>query len=658
MIVIRTTTPGVFALAACCLLAHSSALAQSPDGSGTASGFLTITKSEDFKLTLFENSSDEVGFTAPELKLEGITPFGWKNYFVFLNSTMDIEGEAELLSGFIQFDANDPVNTPLLNLRFDWEVSKFDPPILISNTIPVDERLFEFNCTGDCGLTVGSLFGEGTIPRLFYQLPQEWFLFNSEVDADVVPEPFDLGTLPLTSGDISLSDDLLNDFLPITFKVDSRTDYLTAGTWFQPIFEIRGNALIQVELQKEDFLRSRIEDTANAFEALAIEGQLLGLGSQMASLGQKDILGIFGLGSHVSQDDLYSGADLAAAVANLIQVGQGTLDPSIATLAILAPFFEKQAKVLREIIADPPDPNYQEITTIVDVRFPTEALNFSPEVSSALADLFEAQSALAQNLEAQLTSIERYQGAWIAGEGEAADMQADALTEFAEAYPETASRLNSSLRSLRIAIEDTSAGSISFDRATLESSIALLRSNGLGADVIELLASLGIERPSEDWSALILPKLDDLLDAPVPADGTLPGALDSAVAATNDLASLADETPDAELSVSIDIRPFSTSNRVIPNLGLIPVGIFGSSTFDALQVDTSSVKFGPSGGPPIRWKIDTKDINRDGFVDLLLFFRARKTGIECGDTEATMTGRTFPGEEFIATDAIKTVWCR
>ena len=117
--------------------------------------------------------------------------------------------------------------------------------------------------------------------------------------------------------------------------------------------------------------------------------------------------------------------------------------------------------------------------------------------------------------------------------------------------------------------------------------------------------------------------------------------------------------PDSNANqVTIDIRPGSKKNKVVPYFGVIPVAILGSERFDVLQVDISSVTFGPAAAHPSESKYMTRDVNRDGFIDLVLFFRARQTGIRCGDTEATLVGKTALGSSFAATDRVKTVGCR
>jgi hypothetical protein len=112
------------------------------------------------------------------------------------------------------------------------------------------------------------------------------------------------------------------------------------------------------------------------------------------------------------------------------------------------------------------------------------------------------------------------------------------------------------------------------------------------------------------------------------------------------------------LPVDIDIRPFSRKNVIWPRWwGFVPVAILGSNDFDALQVDIPTVRFGPSGAEAIWWHPRARDTNRDGFSDLILLFKMRKTGIQCGDTSATLIGATFYGQVFTGTDSIRTVHC-
>jgi hypothetical protein len=107
--------------------------------------------------------------------------------------------------------------------------------------------------------------------------------------------------------------------------------------------------------------------------------------------------------------------------------------------------------------------------------------------------------------------------------------------------------------------------------------------------------------------------------------------------------------------VDIDVRPYNRHNRVIPwSSGLLPVAILGSADFDALQVDLATVRFGPSGASPFHRLAWARDVNRDGYTDLLVMFRVRDAGFARGDTEAVLTGSTYDMQAFEGTDSITT----
>lgn len=117
----------------------------------------------------------------------------------------------------------------------------------------------------------------------------------------------------------------------------------------------------------------------------------------------------------------------------------------------------------------------------------------------------------------------------------------------------------------------------------------------------------------------------------------------------------------AATPVNIDIKPGNKHNNFNPlSSGRIWVAILSDITpespFDPLsQVDIPTVQFGPDAAKAIRHK--ARDVNRDGLDDLLLQFQIRETGIACGETEATLTGETFGGQQFSGTDLMNTVGC-
>ena len=73
-------------------------------------------------------------------------------------------------------------------------------------------------------------------------------------------------------------------------------------------------------------------------------------------------------------------------------------------------------------------------------------------------------------------------------------------------------------------------------------------------------------------------------------------------------------------------------------------------------IDPLTLKFGPRqaniwGSPHVR------DVDGDGDEDLLVKFLIQQTGIACGDTSASLSGRTFDFQSISGSDAINTFNC-
>jgi hypothetical protein len=116
--------------------------------------------------------------------------------------------------------------------------------------------------------------------------------------------------------------------------------------------------------------------------------------------------------------------------------------------------------------------------------------------------------------------------------------------------------------------------------------------------------------------------------------------------------------------VVIDISPYSVINDIQPaSNNPIIVTIYNTSVadgddadFDAAQVQPTSVRFGIGEAQNTNgaWPLD---IEGDGDTDVQFIFNTQDTGILCGDTEVSLTGETFSGDQFIATDSITTDDC-
>ncbi|MFX1300789.1 MAG: PKD domain-containing protein [Promethearchaeota archaeon] len=108
------------------------------------------------------------------------------------------------------------------------------------------------------------------------------------------------------------------------------------------------------------------------------------------------------------------------------------------------------------------------------------------------------------------------------------------------------------------------------------------------------------------------------------------------------------------IPVAIDIKPGSDPNSINPkSKGVIPVAILHDDTFDPALVDPDSVRFGPNQAEPVHWAYE--DVDNDGDIDLILHFKTQATGIQAGDTEATLIADLIDGRQIIGVDSIRTV---
>jgi hypothetical protein len=113
---------------------------------------------------------------------------------------------------------------------------------------------------------------------------------------------------------------------------------------------------------------------------------------------------------------------------------------------------------------------------------------------------------------------------------------------------------------------------------------------------------------------------------------------------------------DPAVHPEIDIKPGSDPNSINPfSRGVVPVAIFGSEDFDVAGIDLTRLTFGIDDALPAIVGRRHRDVNADGFPDLLSHFRTAEIGIEIGDTEACLSGETLDGTPFSGCDTIRTV---
>ena len=132
--------------------------------------------------------------------------------------------------------------------------------------------------------------------------------------------------------------------------------------------------------------------------------------------------------------------------------------------------------------------------------------------------------------------------------------------------------------------------------------------------------------------------------------------------------------------MAIDIKPWSYPNSInTKSNGVVPVAILGSDTFDVTSVDVTTLSFGPGGATPAHdltdpdvyadhlvqpWLVNPLDpepewyyftANEDDYVDLVVHFHQKDTGLAPGDTEACLTGELTDGTAFSACDSVRIV---
>jgi len=109
------------------------------------------------------------------------------------------------------------------------------------------------------------------------------------------------------------------------------------------------------------------------------------------------------------------------------------------------------------------------------------------------------------------------------------------------------------------------------------------------------------------------------------------------------------------IDVEIDIRPGDPENSIPTSKPLrLPVSVLGSETFDATSIDAATLQFGPDrAAPEIMPAPRLRDVNADGYLDFVSFFRGDAAGIAAGDTEACLLGDSVAGERLLGCDTIR-----
>ncbi|HEY2912237.1 MAG TPA: beta-propeller fold lactonase family protein [Candidatus Angelobacter sp.] len=115
------------------------------------------------------------------------------------------------------------------------------------------------------------------------------------------------------------------------------------------------------------------------------------------------------------------------------------------------------------------------------------------------------------------------------------------------------------------------------------------------------------------------------------------------------------------LTVQIKLRPQSANTQVVTfgakSGDKLDVAILSAASFDAAQVDTTSLTFGHIGS---ELSLDScsagpRDVNGDGLNDLVCRFVIREGGFIPGDAQAVLKGKTLGGTPFVGTAPVSVV---
>jgi hypothetical protein len=110
------------------------------------------------------------------------------------------------------------------------------------------------------------------------------------------------------------------------------------------------------------------------------------------------------------------------------------------------------------------------------------------------------------------------------------------------------------------------------------------------------------------------------------------------------------------LNVNVVVKP--GDNQPVVNLnsqGVITVAILSTLTFDATKVNPLTVRFGRTGTEVSPVHSSLQDVNGDGLLDMVLQFKVQSTGLQPGDTQVTLMGRTLDGTPFRGSSAIQVI---
>lgn len=111
-------------------------------------------------------------------------------------------------------------------------------------------------------------------------------------------------------------------------------------------------------------------------------------------------------------------------------------------------------------------------------------------------------------------------------------------------------------------------------------------------------------------------------------------------------------------AVHTDIKPGNSPNTLnLRSRGVIPIALLTTPNFDATLIDVDSLRFGATGHEVAAVRAVQDDVDGDGDIDLLVFFRSQDTDIDCDTLFTYISGKTLAGAPIAGTDSVAVVAC-